>query len=264
MEHILSLYCKSINHKPIKMKKLFLSLFFIFSSYAFAQNIAFDFAFVDAEDINAYDENLKTKFQRINQNFIDDDRILGWHVWKVINGAQSSFTHLAVSIYDMDKMDDDYTPKKWTEEFSDMTEAELRDWAKKNRENRKIVFETQMVNVAEVLQEGVTTYPDIAVMNLMKAKHGKYKSYEDLEMATTKSIRKGSLRKGWSLAKRIDRIGTEMAWTHFTVDWFDKYSDFLKSASGPSSDANKNYEKMMGLRDLTNRIVLKKFIFLNK
>ena len=70
----------------------------------------------------------------------------------------------------MDKMDDNYTPKKWTEEFTDMTQSELREWAKKNGENRKIVFETQMVNVADVLQEGVTTYPDIAVMNFMKAK----------------------------------------------------------------------------------------------
>ena len=43
------------NHKSIKMKKLLLSLFLIFSSFAFAQNIAFDFAFVDAENINAYD-----------------------------------------------------------------------------------------------------------------------------------------------------------------------------------------------------------------
>ena len=78
----------------------------------------------------------------------------------------------------MDKLDNDYTPKKWTEEFTDMTQAELRDWASKNNENRKIVFETQMVNVAEVLQEGVTGYPDIAVMNLMKVKHGKYKAYD--------------------------------------------------------------------------------------
>jgi len=145
-----------------------------------------------------------------------------------------------------------------------MTQSELREWAKKNRENRKIVFETQMVNVAEVLQEGVTTYPDIAVMNFMKARHGKYKSYEDLEKLMTKSIPKGAARKGWSLAKRIDRIGTDLAWTHFTVDWYDKYSDYLKNASGPSGDANKTYQKMMSLRDLTNRVVLKKFIFLNK
>lgn len=36
------------------------------------------------------------------------------------------------------------------------------------------------------------------------------------------------------------------------------------SASGPSGDANKTYQKMMSLRDLTNRVVLKKFILLNK
>ena len=73
--------------------------------------------------------------------------------------------------YDIDKMDGDYEGKKWTEEFTDMTESELMDWAKKNGENRKIVFETQVVNVAEVLQEGVTDYPNIPVMNLMKVKH---------------------------------------------------------------------------------------------
>ena len=137
---------------------------------------------------------MKTKYQRLNQNFIDDGRILGWHVWKVINGAQSPFSHLAVTVYDMDKMDEDYTPKKWTEEFTDMTQSELMDWGKKNSENRKIVFETQFVNVAEVIQEGVTDYPDIAVMNLIKVKLGKYKAYEDIEKATTKTITKGSQR----------------------------------------------------------------------
>ena len=245
------------------MKKLLLFSALFISIQVFSQNIAFDLAFVDAENIQAYDQNLKTKYQRLNQNYIDDGRILGWHVWKVINGAQSPFSHLAVTVYDMDKMDEDYTPKKWTEEFTDMTQVELRDWGKKNSENRKIVFETQLVNIAEVLQEGVTDYPDIAVMNLMKVKHGKYKAYEDIEKATTKTIAKGSPRKGWSLGKRIDRIGTDISWTHFTIDWFDKYSDFLKLSARPSSNADKNYQNMMKLRDLTNRIVLEKFIFLN-
>ena len=246
------------------MKKIYTLLFIIVTTFSYSQNIAFDMAFIDAENINDYDQNLKTKFQRLNQNYIDEGRILGWHVWKVLNGAQTPFTHLAVTIYDMDKMDEDYTPKKWTDEFKDMTQSELRDWGKKNNDNRKIVFETQIVNVAEVLQEGVNTYPDIAVMNLMKAKHGKFKSYEDLEKSMTKSISKGSARKGWSLAKRIDRFGTELSWTHFTVDWFDKYSDYLKIGARPSGDADKTYQKMMSLRDLTNRVVLKKYIFLNK
>ena len=44
----------------------------------------------------------------------------------------------------------------------------------------------------------------------------------------------------------------------------EKYSDFLKLSARPSSNADKNYQNMMKLRDLTNRIVLEKFIFLNK
>jgi len=40
-------------------------------------------------------------------------------------------------------------------------------------ENRKIVGTTTVVNVSEVLQKGVTEYPDIVVMNVIKAKHGK-------------------------------------------------------------------------------------------
>ena len=67
-------------------------------------------------------------------------RILGWHVWKVLNGAQTPFTHVAVSIYDLDVADEDYTPKKWTEIFPDLTEDELKDWGEKNNKNRKIIF----------------------------------------------------------------------------------------------------------------------------
>ena len=119
------------------MKNILLAITLLITTHVFSQNIAFDFAFIDAENIGDYDQNLKTKFQRINQNFIDDGRILGWHVWKVINGAQTPFTHLSVSVYDLDKMDEDYTPKKWTDEFTDMTEAELRSWFSKNNENRK-------------------------------------------------------------------------------------------------------------------------------
>ena len=100
----------------------------------------------------------------------------------------------------------------------------------------------------------------------MKAKHGYSKSYEDFEKLNTKSISPNSLQRGWSLAKRIDNLGTEVSWTHFTVDWFDKYSDFLKARSGPSNDwaSDANYKKFMKLRDLTHTVVFRKFIFLNK
>ena len=246
------------------MKNLFTLLLLVATTFIYGQNIAFDFAFIKAEDIGAYDQNLKLKFQKMNQNYIDDGRIYGWHVWKVINGAQTPFTHLAVSIYDLDKMDENYQGKKWTEVFPDFAQNELQDWGRKNAENRKIIFETQMVNVADVLKKGVAEYPDIAVMNFMKVKDGKYKSYEDAEKSFTKSISKTDAREGWSFAKRIDRMGTDLSWTHFTVDWYEKYSDFLKEGAKPSYDADTVYDNISKLRDLKDRVVLKKFIFLNK
>ena len=248
------------------MKRLIFFLSFIFITTSYGQNIAYDFSFIKAEDIGAYDRNLKSKFQKVNQAYIDAGQILGWHVWKVVNGPQFPYTHLAVAVYDLDNANEDSEAPKWTDLFPDLTEEELEDWGEKNAKNRKIVFTTQMKNVAEVLQKGVTTYPDIAVCNFMKAKHGYSKSYEDFEKLNTKSISPNSLRRGWSLAKRIDNLGTEVSWTHFTVDWFDKYSDFLKARSGPSSDwaSDANYKKLMKLRDLTHTVVFRKFIFLNK
>ena len=49
----------------------------------------------------------------------------------------------------MDEMDNDYTPKKWSDEFTDMTESELRQWGRKNNENRKALFENISITFSE-------------------------------------------------------------------------------------------------------------------
>ncbi len=170
------------------MKKyLFLFLTLVTASLS-AQKIAFDFAFVNAKDPGLYDDHLKTYFQPVNQQLIDDGRIMGWHVWKVIGAAQADYTHLVVSVYDIDKLDEDYQWKGWAKRLSNLTEEHAREIPKMIGENREIVFEAQLVNVAEVLQAGVTTYPDVAVLNMMKVKHGKDKAFEDLEKTFTPSI----------------------------------------------------------------------------
>ena len=66
---------------------------------------------------------------------------------------QFPYTHLAVAIYDLENSDEDFEAPKWTELFPDLTEEELEEWGEKNAENRKIVFTTQVKNVAEVLQK---------------------------------------------------------------------------------------------------------------
>ena len=146
---------------------------------AFSQNIVLDFSFVDAENPGVYDAHLNTYFKRYNQKLIDDGQLLGWHAWKVINGPQEPFTHVVVAIYDLDQVDDDYTSDTWAERMPNITQSHREMIGQSIGENRKIVGTTTVVNVAEVLQKGVTEYPDIVVMNLMKAKQGKYKSYKD-------------------------------------------------------------------------------------
>ena len=49
-------------------------------------------------------------------------------------------------------------------------------------------------------------------------------------------------------------------WNYLTVDWYAKYSDYIKASSMPTVDADKNYQSMMGIRDLRDRAVLQKIM----
>ena len=63
-----------------------------------------------------------------------------------------------------------------------------------------------------------------------------------------------------ALQKRIDKYGTDLHWNYLTVDWYAKYSDYIKASSMPAVDADKNYQSMMGIRDLRDRAVLRKIM----
>ena len=87
----------------------------------------------------------------------------------------------------------------------------------------------------------------------------KWKSYENAEINGTKSIAANSLREGWDFARRIDDYGTDISHTHVTVDWYASHEDYLKTMMGRNiSDASKEYQQMMKLRDLRYRVLLKK------
>ena len=75
--------------------------------------------------------------------------------WKVISSDALNFCNimaratLGIGKKTDDKLEQEWnsvqkvaeniaTPKKWTDEFKDMTQSELRDWGKKNNDNRKM------------------------------------------------------------------------------------------------------------------------------
>ena len=98
----------------------------------------------------------------------------------------------------------------------------------------------------------------------MKVKDGKFKAYENMEKSLySNGISKNDLRTGWSLARRIDKYGTDVYWNYFTVDWFSNYNDYIKtSANIPAWDADKNYQNMLKIRDLRETVSIRKVIML--
>lgn len=47
------------------------------------------------------------------------------------------------------------------------------------------------------------------------------------------------------------------------VDWFSNYTDFIKAAASVQAwDADKNYEKMLDIRDLRESVVIRKVMML--
>ena len=76
-------------------------------------------------------------------------------------------------------------------------------------------------------------------------------------------LNKKGLRTGWSLAKRIDKVGVDVYWNYFTVDWFSKFSDVIKTRANTASwDANKSYQTMLNIRDLRESIIIRKVTML--
>jgi hypothetical protein len=66
------------------------------------------------------------------------------------------------------------------------------------------------------------------------------------------------------LAKRVDRYGKDLYWNYMTVDWYSKYSDYIKMmVSAPTWDANKDFAKLMDIRDLRESVVIKKVMMLD-
>ena len=242
------------------MKYLILTLSICFCLNLFGQeNDAYlRLTFIKAKEGSNYRENLTQKFARLHKQRIEDGIINGWDLWQVVNSRQTPFTHVIVTLVDLSKMDSLYSGVNMQKVFPDMTDGDLENFYEENIKSRDIIGDYIITTIKSI--SNTNSIPDeFMVVNFMKVKEGKFKTFENMEInLSTSTIPDEKFRTGWTLQKRIDKYGTDLYWNYLTVDWYAKYSDYIKASSMPAVDADKNYQSMMDIRDLRDRAVLRK------
>ena len=239
------------------MKKITLLFLLLFTSGVIAQGLVFENTYINAHDVQTYDNYIENVFSKVHQQRIDAGIIVGWDVWKVYDAPQENFTHIFTTIYQVDMQEkiNAFEPE-WSESLTE------RDWGMRSKdlkEVREIVGVVKYMGLAQVRKSGAADVPEFMAFNVIKLKGDKWKSYESAEINGTKSLSAQDNRVGWDFARRIDDYGTDISHTHVTVDWYSSHSDFLKSFMGSNiSDADRAYQSMMKLRDLKYRVLLKK------
>ena len=253
------------------MKKIYLLLLiFALSINANAQDkVVLKQTFIKVKPGNNYAEDLKTKFGKMAQKRIDAGYQEAWHLWEVVGNPQAPFTHLIVEPVLISQMEKERTREGWleirNEAIPGMTESDWQAFMEDVRNKRDIVAQAMFVTVSDVKRDKDINIPtDVGVINWMKVKEGKFKTYENMEKALySNGLNKKGLRAGWSLGKRIDKYGTDLYWNYFTVDWFSNYNDYIKTAANTVAwDADKNYQNMMKVRELRESVVIRKVIML--
>ena len=242
------------------MKKIFLAALLI-TANAFAQksSLLYDQHFIKAEDVEAYDKLIEEKFLPYNQVRKDNGNIVEFTVWKVIHNPSEDFTHMVTFIYDMeneDIVDKDLDPLKKI----NTSEEDWRRFQESADEVRSLVYRHKWNNLKSVSRKDIDLPANIMVLNFMKLKDDKWGSYEQAEVNATKSISKNSPRVGWTFHRRLDNYGTDIYYTHTTIDWFNSYPDFIRTNMGgvSTSDIGEEGIVMNKLRDLRRRVVLYK------
>ena len=234
---------------------LFIAIVF-FANLSFAQQYVFENTYVKAHDINAYDQYIENVFSKVHQQRIDQGLIVGWDVWKVVDNQAEGFTHMLTTIYKIENQEkiDSFEPK-WGDGLFER-DAFLRGTDLK--EIREIAGIVKYVGLVQIRKPGIQEAPPYLVLNVIKLKNEKWKSYEEAEINGTKTLSNSDLRVGWDFLRRIDDYGTDISHTHITVDWFDSHENYLRSFMGNPADASKSYQTMLQLRDLKYRVLLTK------
>ena len=194
-----------------------------------------------------YGQILNEKWAKLAEKRIKEGTIVGWDAWWNMNSTDES-NHDIMLVTLLTDIDSINAGAGILRAFPDMTEEEVADFNKKNREARKIVNSTIYKVVDNYFKQD--SVPNIAVVNYMKVAPGDEFDYEKMEKEYKTNV-EASPKAGWAVHKRVDRVGTNLSNNYITVDFYNKMSEMMLERAPTwemSEDFAEEYEKIQKLR----------------
>lgn len=224
------------------MKNYLFTLILIFSFtfiYSQEQTVSNNATYITVDYIKTvpgknYNEILNEKWKKLAEKRIKDGTIVGWDAWWNMNSTDES-NHDIMLVTLLKDIDSIGAGAGILKAFPEMTQEEVVEFNKKNREARKIVNSTIYKVVDNYFKQD--SVPNIAVINYMKVKHGDEFEYEKMEKEYKLSV-ESSPKAGWAVHKRVDRVGTNLNNNYITVDFYNKMSDIMLERA-PSFEMSK-------------------------
>tara|TARA_X000000368_G_scaffold266297_1_gene210906 strand:+ start:60 stop:821 length:762 start_codon:yes stop_codon:yes gene_type:complete len=194
-----------------------------------------------------YGEILNNKWKKLAEKRIKDGTILGWDAWWNMSSTDES-NHDIMIVTLLKDIDSINANQGILKAFPEMSEEEVAEFQKKNREARKIVNSTIFTIVDNYFKQD--SVPNIAVLNYMKVKSGDEFEYEKMEKEYKENV-DNSPKAGWAVHKRVDRVGTNLGYNYMTVDFYNKMSEVMLERAPTwemSEEFREEFNKVQNLR----------------
>ena len=197
-----------------------------------------------------YGQILNEKWAKLAEKRIKEGTIVGWDAWWNMNSTDES-NHDILLVTLLSDIDSIGAGAGIRRAFPEMTDDEVAEFNKKNREARKIVNTTIYKVVDNYFKQD--SVPKIALTNYMKVTHGDEFEYEEMEKEYKQTV-EASGKAGWALHKRVDRFGSGLNNNYITVDFYNKMSEMMDERAPTFEMSKEQREKHDEIQKLRRHV----------
>lgn len=238
---------------------LLITLFFINVSFSQEGNyITVNFYKVAEGKTNDYEKLMTEYISKIQESRIKSGCMSGWVFRRVQPSTKMSneITHMTIDIRNKEQIEKNcsWNPYESIPEISEYLHEVILE---KHRSNRKLIYNTQLIEVAGYNKSSET--PKIAVFNFIKANNVNAYAKRHKEWQNN-AFKKHSSQVGWHALKRNDLVGNGAnEWNYLTIDLFNNLNEANNRKWSMSQiemeKANKKYGTNASMRVINDKVI---------